>query len=290
MMAVAILQGSTITYGSTEAIDIVWALYFQFIEATLAILVVSLTAFRTLFVGYRERNPRPSTGTPSRKKWYSNDSARKVWKKMSTRSTSDTEGTAWSMETPLSRGPLPTMIQPERTYVSPRIMSARETVRSQPPNEEGRFDSHYGASVRDISRATMADHSTLEPGPSSAYGAPVSEISVAHSIVQTREPNTNPPGVGNAKSRSQISAERRISYWQKVLASGIERASTVLSGYPSRSQSAGRAETIMSGYRSRSLSSVDRNSPVRHASARTSNREVSPLGTSPERPSALETV
>lgn len=294
MIVVAIIQGATITYGGRDAIDVVWELYFQFVEVTLAILVVSLTAFRTLFIGRRAKNSRTSTETPTQKKWYSNDCVRRIWKKMSIRSTSDTEGTAWSSEIPMSNRPPSTMIQPDRTFSDTRTLADKPSSTRRSPDHGGGLNGHPTVANVETNRTAFAGRPRIEPCLASSHGRRVLDMPMVYPAIET-EPATDSRdllGARNTKPRSQISAERRISYWQRMLANGIERAhtATILPGYPSRPQSIIRTESIISGYRSHSLSTISGYSPPRSASTRTPDQIVSPLGTSPERTSALETV
>lgn len=82
MIVCAVLQGATLETGGIQAIDVVWQIYFQIVELTLAVMVVSLTAFRTFFIQRGSRNNTPRAPNP---KWYSY----KKWKKsVSDRTTS----------------------------------------------------------------------------------------------------------------------------------------------------------------------------------------------------------
>ena len=246
MMVVAILQGATITYQGIDAIDVVWELYFQFIELTLAVLVVSLTAFRTLFVGRRAKSNR-RVSTPSHKKWYSNDSAKRVWKKLSSRSgTSYTDDTAWSGMTtdiPLSNGPLPSMVQPETNAASrrpserPALGNAHSSDRISSSRRQ--HDQDTGGSSHPTTKfggTTLASQSSeIEPYIGGTLDGPLLDMPIGMPV-PTPEENENPiPKARPRRPRSQISAERRVSYFQRIIRQGMERATAII--VPGRSDS-----------------------------------------------------
>ena len=276
MMVVAILQGATITYQGVNAIDVVWELYFQFIELTLAVLVVSLTAFRTLFVGHRAKNSR-RVSTPSQKKWYSNGSAKRVWKKISSRSgTSYTDDTAWSGMTtdiPLSNGPLPSMVQPETNAASRKTSerpalghghSSDRNLSSRRYHEQETGPSSHSAT--NFGGTTLASQSTeTEPYIGSTLSGPLLDMPIAMPALTPEETEDQIPEARPRRPRSQISAERRVSYFQRMIRQGMERATAI----------------IIPG-RSNSLSPQGRNSPGR-ASARSLDGEVSPVDDSSRR-------
>ena len=84
MILIAIIRISGLRAGNS--IDVAWEIFWQFMEACIAVLMVSLTAFRSLFVLHDRGNGHP--GYRYRKSW---SSLRKVW--------SWKKGSAYSTET-----------------------------------------------------------------------------------------------------------------------------------------------------------------------------------------------
>ncbi|MCJ1238412.1 hypothetical protein MMC14_006401 [Varicellaria rhodocarpa] len=80
MIVVATLQAATLTYMSVPAIDVVWEIYFQFVELTIAVIVVSVTAFQIFFV---QQASHSSQGSSSwRPSWCKNQKFKKIWDKI----------------------------------------------------------------------------------------------------------------------------------------------------------------------------------------------------------------
>ena len=80
MIVVATLQAATLTYMSVPAIDVVWEIYFQFVELTIAVIVVSVTAFQIFFV---QQASHSSQGSSSwRPSWCKNKKFKKIWDKI----------------------------------------------------------------------------------------------------------------------------------------------------------------------------------------------------------------
>ena len=185
MIVVAILQGATLETGGVDAIDVVFQICFQFYELSLAVLVVSLTAFRTFFIGHRQRSrTTPSPGNSNdKKKWLSSDSAKKAWKKFSQRSTT-------------------TGISDDDTLVS----EPTQTALTSPTAPLPRDPRSIGAS--DLS-------STQRDTISSEIAHPLPEI-----------PIQSPMPPISRRPRSQVSTERRVSYFQRLIRAGFERATS----------------------------------------------------------------
>lgn len=184
MIVVAILQGATLETGGVAAIDVVFQICFQFYELAIAVMVVSLTAFRTFFIGHRQRSraSRSPRHSNEKKKWYSSDSAKKAWKKVSQRST--TTGTISDDDTLVSEPPRIAVTSPR----TPLQAGPRQTEVSNAPPQ-----------VRDTIASEIA-HPLPEP-PAQPPLPPISR-----------------------RPRSQNSTERRISYFQRIIRQGFERA------------------------------------------------------------------
>lgn len=72
VMIISIIQVAGIRVPGRSKLDLVWVVYWQMIEALVAIIIVCLTAFRSFFIQNRSRNQ-----SPPKKPWYSG--IRAVW-------------------------------------------------------------------------------------------------------------------------------------------------------------------------------------------------------------------
>ena len=99
MVIVTIVRVSGLRNGSN--LDPVWDFYWQVVESSIAIIMVSLTAFRSFFVQERIRRSQP------KKSWY--HGVKQAW---SSRSTGASEDSAHELP-PIARGHLTGL----RTYI-----------------------------------------------------------------------------------------------------------------------------------------------------------------------------
>lgn len=66
MIIVAIIRVSGLHDRKANAIDLVWEYHWQWVEVCIAILMVSVTAFRSFFIQHSGRNQ-----SPPKRPWYS---------------------------------------------------------------------------------------------------------------------------------------------------------------------------------------------------------------------------
>lgn len=65
MIVVTIIRVSGLHHRKADAVDLVWGIYWQWVEACIAITMVSLTAFRSFFIQHSSRNQ-----SPLKQPWY----------------------------------------------------------------------------------------------------------------------------------------------------------------------------------------------------------------------------
>lgn len=186
MVVVAILQAATLTYMGVDAIDVVWEIYFQFVELTLAIMVVSVTAFRAFFVQRASRS-QDSPRTPSN--WSSNryrQAFKKVWPSTSTESGRHDQYSSptytfqdmLGVQTVIESGDtVPLQMIPEGNDANALpIQGARSRIPTAAPNPpqvtRPRFEVQSGSSWEDPNMEyhriqKLMDHRTVGAGPAS---------------------------------------------------------------------------------------------------------------------------
>ena len=86
MIVVAIIGVSRLHDTKANAIDGVWAVYWQWVEVCMAITMASFTVFRTFFVQHTQRHR-----APPRRVWYSN-----IWARIRSNTSPEEEASrAW---------------------------------------------------------------------------------------------------------------------------------------------------------------------------------------------------
>ena len=82
LIVVAVLQAATLTYMGVPAIDVVWEIYFQFVELTLAVIVVSATAFQIFFIQRAQQDSNSSLLCMPKCSWCKQEKYKKAWSKV----------------------------------------------------------------------------------------------------------------------------------------------------------------------------------------------------------------
>ena len=84
IITTAITQIAGFRIPGQHTVDLVWDLYWQWMEACTAIIVVCLAAFRSFFVQHMNRTQSSSIG----RRWYSGGAVRAAWSNPSSRKQS----------------------------------------------------------------------------------------------------------------------------------------------------------------------------------------------------------
>ena len=118
---------SGIVIQSAQSIDVIWEIYWAYVEASVAIIMASLTAFRSFFItrGNRFQGRRPKarsmTGLSLLRKLLSGRSWRRPWTKSSSSGPSDAEPVGYEIDS------LPEIPRPHMTGIRTFIRGAGVT-------------------------------------------------------------------------------------------------------------------------------------------------------------------